>query len=195
MRNKIRLTESELINFINRLINEQGIGNEVVSAVKDIEDQYDKDYEFFTEIDNKINTNGWSKIQMKPSDYSYYKFKSDTRESEDKQFPALHAYREVMVDVGYSKPKAMQDQIYVGWDDSTRRLKVLIFNARSGINGVDEIYGPKKNSDSDKKLVLDFIETLRKRGVQLTAQNESYRRSRNTLTESDMRRLTRRILK
>jgi len=191
MRNKIRLTESELINFINRLINEQG--NEMMSAAKDIEDQYNKEYDFFKEINNTLNTNGWSKRQMNQNVADEYNFKIDPREVQD--FPTLYAFRERMVDVGYGDKNPMKDEIYVGWDYDTRRLKVIIFNPTSGDKMGDEIYGPKKNSESDKKLVLDFIETLRKRGVQLTAQNESYRRSRNTLTEFDMRRLTRRILK
>ena len=188
---KFQLTESELITLISRIINEQG--NEMMSAAEDIKDQYSKEYDFFKEINNTLNTNGWSKRQMTPNVADEYDFKLDPREAQD--FPTLYAFRERVVDVGYGDKNPMKDEIYVGWDDDTRRLKVIIFNPTSGDKMGDEIYGPKKNSDSDKNLVLDFIETLRKRGVQVTAQNESYRRSKNTLTESDMRRLTRRILK
>ena len=150
MRNNIRLTESELVNFINRLITEGFHYPSVYQALKDQKGKsilvylYDQNIGEDKNITDKIKNNKNRYATAATSDINII---DDVRNKIGQRLE-LPAVVEIEVQEG-------ENTIANG----------MLYNRTS-----------------------DYIS-------EPTAQNESYRRSRNTLTESDLRRLTRRILK
>jgi hypothetical protein len=148
MRNKIRLTESELITLISRIISEGFHYPSIYTALKDEKGKSILVYLYETDEDKNITEN------IKNNKYRYATAVTNN----------IDIVQEVKEKIGKHLPLPAVVEIEV--NDGEFPIK----------NG--QVY--------DR--TVDYISKP-------AAQNESYRRSRNTLTESDMRRLTRRILK